>query len=256
VAPDVGQALREARARRGIDLDEVERITKIRVKYLRAMEEDRWEVLPGAAYAIGFLSTYARFLGLDDRALIEEYRRRHQPADTGAPIPQEMLPKRGEARRSWLTPRTVVLIGLVAAAVLGVVVVLVLSGDSGDDGRERNRAARPREGGGAATTTPAPGATTAQPDRVSLTLRSTGTVWVCLIDDRDRRLVNGETLTAAETRGPFEARAFEVTFGNGSIGMELDDEPVDVPAVAEPIGYRITPRGASELDPSAQPTCL
>lgn len=248
--------MREARTRRGIDLDEVERITKIRVKYLRAMEEDRWEVLPGAASAIGFLSTYARFLGLDDRALVEEYRRRHQPLDTATPIPQEMLPKRGEARRPWLTAQAAVLIGLVAAAVLGVMVVLVLTGDSGDGDREPDRAARSRAGGEAATTTSAPEPTAAQPDRVSLRLRSTGNVWVCLIDDRDRRLVNGETLTAGEKRGPFEARAFEVTFGNGSIGMELDDEPFEVPAVAEPIGYRITPGGASELDPSDQPTCL
>ncbi|MGH2986186.1 MAG: helix-turn-helix domain-containing protein, partial [Solirubrobacterales bacterium] len=45
----IGQTLREARAGRGIELDEAERVTKIRIKYLRAMEEDRWEVLPGDA---------------------------------------------------------------------------------------------------------------------------------------------------------------------------------------------------------------
>ena len=87
-------------------------------------------------------------------------------------------------------------------------------------------------------------------------LRSSGTVWVCLVDDRGRALVNGETLVAGEARGEFRARAFEVTFGNGAVDMEVDDEPVEVPDLAEPLGYRITPGGVRELDPASRPTCV
>jgi hypothetical protein len=61
MAPGIGQRLREARIRRGIELSRVEQVTKICAKYLCAMEEDRWELLPGHAYARGFLSTYAGF---------------------------------------------------------------------------------------------------------------------------------------------------------------------------------------------------
>ena len=66
MAPRVGQVLREARSERGIKLSEVERVTKIREKFLLAMEEERWEALPAPVYARSFLSAYARFLGLDD----------------------------------------------------------------------------------------------------------------------------------------------------------------------------------------------
>lgn len=87
-------------------------------------------------------------------------------------------------------------------------------------------------------------------------MRATGTVWVCLIGDRGHALVNGETLTADEVRGPFEARAFKVTFGNGSVEMEVDGNPVGLPQVAEPLGYQVTAQGVSELNPSSRPTCV
>jgi hypothetical protein len=79
---------------------------------------------------------------------------------------------------------------------------------------------------------------------------------VCLVNDRGQALVNGETLTPDEVRGPYDAPAFDVTFGNGSVQMTVDGQSAKVPPVAEPLGYRITPSGARKLDPSAQPTCL
>ncbi|MDQ5832353.1 MAG: helix-turn-helix domain-containing protein [Actinomycetota bacterium] len=256
MAPEIGQTLREARIRRGIELSRVEQVTKIRTKYLCAMEEDRWELLPGHAYARGFLSTYARFLGLDEKALVEEYRRRHERVEEVEPIPEEMLPKRGVVRRAPIRSSVAVLVGLIAAAVLGVVAVIGLTGGSGDSGHGTGRAASPKHGGASPATTSATEPPVAQPARSSLQLRSTGTVWVCLIGDRGRALVNGETLTADEVRGPFEARAFKVTFGNGSVQMEVDGKPVGVPQVAEPLGYQITSQGVSELNPSSRPTCV
>jgi cytoskeleton protein RodZ len=251
----IGQSLREARAARGIELDEVERVTKIRVKYLRAMEEDRWEVLPGDAYARGFLSTYARFLGLDDRALVDEYKRGHEPVDEVQHIPQQ-LPRRGAVKKPASAPRAAVVVGLLGAAALGAVLILGLTGDSSDDGPDRNQArgGNERSGDATAPSAAAPGA--AESQGVSLRLGSTGTVWVCLVDDRGRVLIDGQTLTVDEERGPFEAKAFEATFGNGSVRLEVDDDPVRVPALAEPLGYRITSGGLRELDLSARPDCL
>ena len=91
---------------------------------------------------------------------------------------------------------------------------------------------------------------------MSLELRSTGSVWVCIVNDEDIAPVDGETLSANEVRGPFDSRAFEVTLGNGSVEMTVDGEPAEIPPVAEPLGYRITPSGVRELDPSSRPTCL
>jgi Helix-turn-helix domain len=255
MAPEIGPALRAARLRRGIELGDVGRIIKIRTKYLRAMEEDRWELLPGPAYARAFLATYAHFLGLDHEALVEEYTRLHQPLEEAQSIPEEMLPKRGVVRRRPIGLSAAV--AAAATAALGVAIVLGLTGGSGEDG---DRAGRARDANGVEAP-PATATDTAQlpapePAERSLWLRSIGTVWVCLVDDRRRALVNGETLTADEARGPFEAKAFQVTFGNGSVEMVVDDEPVEIPEIAEPLGYEIAARGISEIDPSERPTCL
>ena len=254
MAPRVGQVLREARIERGIELSEVERVTYIRVKFLSAMEEDRWDALPAPAYARGFLSTYARFLGLDDRALLDQYGRTTEGADRAEPIPPTVLEPGASARRRSIKPIARLLTGLGAAAVLGLVIVGSLGGsDDGGDPADRR--------GGTAAGSATPNTTTgetpgAQSSVVSLELRSTGTVWVCLVDDEDRAPVNGETLIANEVRGPFDSRAFEVTLGNGSVEMTVDGEPAEIPPVAEPLGYRITPSGVRELDPSSRPTCL
>src|SRR5215207_6150442 len=91
MATRIGKALREARSDRGIELSEAERVTKIRAKLLRAMEEERWEDLPEPVYVRAFLSTYARFLGLDDAPLVEEYSRTVEAAQEPEPIPEGVL---------------------------------------------------------------------------------------------------------------------------------------------------------------------
>jgi hypothetical protein len=261
MTPQVGQVLRMARTERGIELSEVERVTKIRVKFLRAMEEDGWDELPAPVYARSFLSTYARFLGLDDQALVDQYRATVEGADRTEPFPHTVLRPGSRHRNRSLKP-AMLLMALVAVSVLGLVIAGSLGGS--DDGGDADDQRRGRDAGSAAGTTrsgatpaaPTGLTTTAPGSEVSLELRSTGIVWVCLVADEDRRPLNGRTLTAGEVRGPFDSKAFEVVFGNGSVEMTVDGEPVKIPPVAEPLGYRITPSGVRRLDPSSQPTCL
>jgi cytoskeleton protein RodZ len=73
---DIGNSLREARVRRGLTIKDVEAVTKIRSKYLEALEENDYEVLPGPTYVKAFLRTYASFLKLDPDELLEDYRQR------------------------------------------------------------------------------------------------------------------------------------------------------------------------------------
>ena len=75
---EIGSSLREARERQGLDLATVERETKIRGKYIRALEDEQFELLPAQTYVKGFLRTYAESLGLDGRLLVEEYKLRHE----------------------------------------------------------------------------------------------------------------------------------------------------------------------------------
>jgi hypothetical protein len=95
-----------------------------------------------------------------------------------------------------------------------------------------------------------------RPSEVSLELTSTGTVWVCLVDERGRALVNGVTLLPGERQGPFRARAFKVTLGNGEVGLEVDGRAVQVPQLAELLSYQITPQAVRELNPAARPICV
>ena len=81
---EIGSSLREARTRRGLDLSDVERDTRIRTRYLTALEEERFDALPGPAYAKGFLRTYADFLGLDAQQFIDEYNTRFAPPEEPA----------------------------------------------------------------------------------------------------------------------------------------------------------------------------
>jgi hypothetical protein len=78
---EIGSSLRDARQRKNLELAEVERATHIRSKYLSALEDERFDALPGPAYAKGFLRTYAEYLGLDGQRFIDEYSTRFPPAD-------------------------------------------------------------------------------------------------------------------------------------------------------------------------------
>src|ERR687895_1103505 len=80
--PEIGETLREARMRRRIDMAEVESATKIRAKYLRALESEEWELLPGPTFVKTFLRTYAEYLELDARLLVEEYKQRYEQPST------------------------------------------------------------------------------------------------------------------------------------------------------------------------------
>jgi cytoskeleton protein RodZ len=73
---EIGNTLREARLRRGLDILDCEAETKIRTKYLRAMEEEQFDLMPSPTYVRGFLRTYADFLDLDGRLVLDEYESR------------------------------------------------------------------------------------------------------------------------------------------------------------------------------------
>jgi hypothetical protein len=74
---EIGNSLREARVRQGLEWGQVELATKIRAKYIRALEEEDFEVLPAGTYIKGFLRSYAEFLGLDGQLYVDEYSSRY-----------------------------------------------------------------------------------------------------------------------------------------------------------------------------------
>jgi cytoskeleton protein RodZ len=73
---EIGNSLREARVRQQLELGEVELATKIRARYLRALEEETFDALPAQTYVKGFLRTYADYLGLDGQLYVDEFNSR------------------------------------------------------------------------------------------------------------------------------------------------------------------------------------
>src|SRR5271169_3623094 len=101
---EIGETLRDARMRAHIDVSEIEARTKIRAKYLRALENEEWGLLPGPTFVKSFLRTYAEALGLDGKALVEEYRLNHEPVGEGSMEPVVSGSQRAPGGRVRLGP--------------------------------------------------------------------------------------------------------------------------------------------------------
>jgi len=245
VPTGIGPTLRQARKRRKVELSEVEATTKIRVRYLRAMENEEWGVLPGDAYARSFLRTYASFLGLDGDRLVDEYRRGF--AADPAPRGEAIASPRPSRRGLRLPPR--VLATIVSVGLIAVLVAVALSSGGEESTTPAKHADRQhREGGEAAQGRAQSG--------VSVRLAANAEVWVCLLDAGGRRLVDGQILEAGAEEGPFRSGSFTVSFGNGEISMRIDGVEESIPASASPVGYSIDSSGRlRELSESERPTC-
>ena len=113
---EIGSSLRDARVRHGLDLLEVETDTKIRAKYLRALEDEHFELLPGDAYVKGFLRTYADRLGLDGQLYVDEYNSRFSLAEE--PVFATRQRHRSRHRRVESHAVLIALAGIVAVTVL------------------------------------------------------------------------------------------------------------------------------------------
>jgi hypothetical protein len=118
---EIGSSLREARLRQGLDLVDAEQGTKIRSKYLRALEDERFELLPAQTYVKGFLRSYADFLGLEGQLYVDEYNSRYVTGE------DEVVPRTRRAtsstthRRVETSALLFALAGIATAAALVVI---------------------------------------------------------------------------------------------------------------------------------------
>ncbi len=91
-----GEHLRREREMRGVSLDEVSQATRIGTRFLEALENEHWKDLPGGVFNRGFLRSIARYLGLDEEALVAEYA---QTTNDRPQMAEWPLPRRTEASR-------------------------------------------------------------------------------------------------------------------------------------------------------------
>jgi cytoskeleton protein RodZ len=257
--PEIGDQLRETRMRNRIDITEVEAATKIRAKYLRALENEEWDLLPGPTFVKTFLRTYADYLGLDARQLVEEYRSRYE-----RPAAQELTPfgtnlggRRNKPRRPIFAPWMAVVLGVVA-----LVAVLFALGRLGDEDPEQEAGATPTP-----TATPKAGQgggkkkqkkrkeSPAKPTVVRLQIQPLGPVSVCVEDASGTPVVQNVTLDANQDTEVFRSKRFEMSFGTGEAVMRIDGKAYQVSDDA-PVGYAVQAGGKPRrLPESERPTC-
>ena len=146
---EIGGSLREARLKRGLTPADVQKAIRIRDRYLQALEEERWEALPGDAYVKGFLRTYADYLGLDGNLYVDEYNNRFAYQEE-LPFVPERFARSGSRLGGGGLLRPVIAIGVIVA-VVAAVAAWRLSSSSGDGKRAAPPASTPTT---TATTTP------------------------------------------------------------------------------------------------------
>jgi cytoskeleton protein RodZ len=124
---EIGNSLREARLRQSLDFPEIEQGTKIRAKYLRALEEEQFDVLPAQTYVKGFLRSYAEYLGLDGQLYVDEYNSRFVVGEEESPArPRRSAPP---SRGVRVQSRVVLLTLLGIAAVTALVIIAWTRGE-------------------------------------------------------------------------------------------------------------------------------
>jgi hypothetical protein len=247
--------------RQRIDISEIEAETKIRAKYLRALENEEWNLLPGPTYVKSFLRTYADALGLDGRLMLEEYKLRHERLSDIEllPIsPPRVRDPRGPRRRvprGWLV--AFVLLGLVAAlAALGSKSNSP-QGTSNTTPAERTGAQNAaQQNSGKKHNSASGGAGAKRAKLVRLQIVPTAPVFVCLEDAAGKRLVNGSVLQPGGGQPTYHSTRFRVTLGNGNARLRINGRTRAIPKVTSGIGYEITRRtGRRTLSAAARPTC-
>ena len=227
-----------------IDMTEVAAATKIRAKYLRALENEEWDLLPGPTFVKTFLRTYAEYLDLDPRLLVEEYRQRYERPST-----QDLRPfKPGAAAQRRRRPSRRGPSGPAVVVVLGVVVllgVLYLIGTKwGNNDKEEPPVAGPTATPTrTATPTPTPREKpkASAPKVVSLRLTARQLVYVCVVDARGKAVVNGVNLQPGDSTRTLRSKSFKMNLGNANVRLSANGKTYAVQDTGNPIGYEVRP---------------
>lgn len=150
----IGDSLREARTRRGFTAADVHKAIRIRERYLTALEEERWDMLPGEAYTKGFLRTYSEYLGLNGQLYVDEYNARIAHHDEeGPPLVAHPSVDARHTQRG-------VLVALAGTLVVGAAVAGLAAWRLGGTTHGTPQSAAPPPGGGSVAAAPPPTAAT------------------------------------------------------------------------------------------------
>jgi cytoskeleton protein RodZ len=250
--------------RHELDIADVEARTKIRAKYLRALEKEEFAVLPGATTVRSFIRTYAELLGLDPHPLVEQFRTQNEDREEVEiqPVP---APARGGDRRDRRDrrerrppppprggggrPSPLVLIGGCVVAVLILLAIIGLIGgedngakkESSSEGQgsqaERPKKAKPRKPKAAATV-------------ATLGVEPTVPTYVCVDTGPGTEIVFEGTLDSVRK---FKGKRVRLNLGKTSAKLTANGKAVAVEPSPSPVGYDITPTKVQPLAAGKRP---
>ncbi len=217
---DIGSSLREARLRQELDFPELEARTKIRPKYLRALEDERFDILPAPTYVKGFLRSYAEALGLDGQPFVDEYSSRFAIGDEEVVVRARRAPA---PRRD----RTVRESRMAVLALLGIAVLTALVIAAWRFGGPENEAVHglPAQGQAPANSRPAVG-------RVNLVVRAVrGGSWMEVrAGSVSGRLLYSGTLERGQQK-PFQGRTLQLALAEPeNVVVRVNGNRVALPA--------------------------
>ncbi len=217
---DIGSSLREARLRQNLDFPELEERTKIRPKYLRALEDERFDLLPAPTYVRGFLRSYAESLGLDGQPFVDEYNSRFTVGEDDAPLRARRVP----VQRRDHGPREsrIAALALLAIAVATALVIVAWKFGGPEDEKVP----------GLAGQSPASVDTSRVRGTVRLVVRATsGSSWMEVRSTAPAgKLLYSGTLEQGQ-RKPFQGRALQLALAEpDNVSVRVNGNLVELPA--------------------------
>jgi hypothetical protein len=234
---EIGTSLREARLRQGLDFPELEQATKIRGKYLRALEDEQFDLLPAQTYVKGFLRSYAEYLGLDGQLYVDEFNSRYVVGEDDAPFRAR---RATSPRRSPRVQSRVVLLTLLGIAVVTALVIVAWTRGSPEAQKVPGLTPAPAASTPAKTTKRPPA-----PARVRLVVRaSIGSSWLRV--QRGSRIVFQNWLDLGQRR-VFTGRMLRLEARTpDALSLRLNGKAVRFPAGARVVivtGNGLRPAG-------------
>jgi cytoskeleton protein RodZ len=240
--------------RQHLDIADVEARTKIRAKYLRALENEEFGLLPGSTFVRTFLRTYAELLGLDPHRLVEEYRQNYEPRDDldlqplgGTPAAAGRRDRSGRPRPPTRPPNWFAIIGGGVVLLLIFLIVLGLTGGNDEGGgkqsaqttTEKKRPAKRKRKRAAA-----------KPTSVTLKVVPDGATYVCLDKGPGTPHLFEGTISTPQT---FKGRKLRLNLGRTAGQLILNGKQFPVQPSATPVGYEFSPTGSKPIPPQQRP---
>ena len=240
--------------RQRLDIADVEARTKIRAKYLRALENEEFGLLPGSTFVRTFLRTYAEVLGLDPHRLVEEYRTNYEPSDELDMQP--LGPPAASGRRERMArpgpPGPPNRFAIVAGSVVVILVFLVILGLTGDDENENggNQSARTETAQNPKPKEKKRNRPAAAPKTLTLRVTPEGPTYVCLDRGPGTEKIFEGTISAPQT---FKGAKLRINLGRTAGQLTLNGRPFPVEPSATPVGYEFSRSGSKQIPPQQRP---